>query len=94
VQIGDSYDVVVADVDLESIPWLLAQVPGSRVVLLTSADRADAGLALHLGVFDVVTRPFYVEDVSLSVGCAAAQRRGTLPTSALHLVLKNCEVTR
>jgi DNA-binding response OmpR family regulator len=95
VQTGESYDVVVAGVGLECLPELRARVPGSQVVLLTSAERTDETmLALQMGVFDVVTRPFYVEDVSLSVACAAARARGPLPTNPLHLLLKNCEVTR
>lgn len=95
VQSGDSYDVVVADVDLDSLPALRARVPGAQVVLLVDSARADhAMLALHLGAFDVVARPFYVEDVSLSVACAAARRSGPTPTKPLHLLLKNYEVTR
>jgi hypothetical protein len=46
------------------------------------------------GAFDFVLRPFFVEDISLTVACAAARRQRLGLGSALTHVLPNHQLLR
>lgn len=88
-----NYDVVVVDIRVDIGPLLLARPPTMEIVLLTESDRVDdATAAVYCGAFDFVLRPFYVEDVSLTVACAAARCRGRTLDNALFYVQKNHEL--
>jgi two-component system, NtrC family, response regulator AtoC len=85
-----NYDVVVVDVRTELEPLLLGCPVHTEIVLLTCSERlADANAAVKSGAFDFVLRPFLVEDVSLTVACAAARRRGRTLDGVLFHVQKN-----
>lgn len=72
------FDVIVADARLD-LDELQARWPGSEIVVVTCLEGLDrAAAAVSRGAFDFVMRPFFVEDVSLTVACAAARRRRTL----------------
>ena len=84
-----AYDVVIVDIRTELGPLLLARPSNLQIVLLTGSDRIEeATAAVGCGAFDFVLRPFYVEDVSLTVACAAARRDRALE-SALFYIEKN-----
>jgi DNA-binding NtrC family response regulator len=88
-----SYDVVIVDIRTDIGPLLLACPPHMQIVVLTGSDRLeDATAAVRCGAFDFVLRPFYVEDVSLAVACAAARQRGRTLESALFYIQKNHEL--
>jgi DNA-binding NtrC family response regulator len=95
VERSDHYDVVVADISAAVIPLVKARSPHTEVVVLAPAARVDDALAaVHQGAFDFVLEPFLADDVSLTVACAAAQRRGTAIGSALAFVRKNVDLLR
>jgi DNA-binding NtrC family response regulator len=88
--LGCDYDVVLVDIRTDLGPLLLRRPAHTQIVVLTCSERlADANAAVLCGAFDFVLRPFYVEDVSLTVACAAARRRGRTLDSVLFHVQKN-----
>lgn len=87
------YDVVIADIRAGVAQTMALRRPGTEVVVITSPERVDdARAAITLGAFDFVMRPFYVEDVSLTVACAAARSRGRTPDNSLAFIRKNHEL--
>jgi DNA-binding response OmpR family regulator len=92
VHVGD-YDVVLVDIQTDLGPLLLARPAHTEIVVLTSEEQlADANAAVLCGAFDLVLRPFFVEDVSLTVACAAVPRRARTVESVLFHVQKNYAV--
>jgi DNA-binding NtrC family response regulator len=90
VRLARDYDVVLVDITTDVGPLLLTCPAHTQIVVLTCSERlADANAAVLCGAFDFVLRPFYVEDVSLTVACAAARRCGRTLDSVLFHVQKN-----
>lgn len=91
-----AFDVVIADVRLDLVGVLQARFPWSQIVVLTESCTLDEALAsIKRGAYDYVLRPYYVEDVSLTVACAAANsQRGKLGTldSVFGHVAKTCKM--
>jgi two-component system, NtrC family, sensor kinase len=84
------YDVVVVDIRTDIGPLLLACPEDLQIVVLTGSDRLEEAMAaVRCGAFDLVLRPFYVEDVSLTVACALARGRSSDLESALFYVERN-----
>jgi DNA-binding NtrC family response regulator len=74
---------------------LKARSPATEIVLLAPATGVDQALhAVDQGAFDFVLEPYFPDDVSLTVACAAERRRGTRIGSALAFVRKNAELLR
>lgn len=89
---GD-HDVIVVDIGTDIGPLLLARPPHLQIVVLADSGRVDDAMAaVCCGAFDFVLRPFYVEDVSLTVACAAARCRGRTLDNALFYIQKNHEL--
>jgi len=94
----DPVDVVVLEIELDlevALTGHLARVaPGAAVVLLTPSTYLDEALAAcrRRGAYDLVLRPFDIEDVSLTVACAAASRGERRLDQALAHVRKNHEL--
>lgn len=87
------FDVVIADVRLDIMAAVKARNPATEVVLVTDDKTLDdAVAAVRRGAFDFVLRPFYVEDISLTVACAAARRQRVGLDVALAHVVKNAEL--
>lgn len=92
--LGD-FDVVVADIDLDLLGAIKARAPGTEVIVTTSSKALDEALvAVRQGAFDFVLRPFFVEDISLTVACAAARRLRASLESPLGHVRKNHDLLR
>jgi DNA-binding NtrC family response regulator len=90
------YDVVVVDVDMDLLADLELGRGDFAVVLVASSSGIDEAIsAVRRGAFDYVLRPFYAEDISLTVACAAARRGGgsRLDVPLAH-VRKNHELLR
>lgn len=91
-----AFDVVIVDIRLDLVAALQARFPWSEIVVLTESTSLDEALAaIDRGAYDYVLRPYYVEDVSLTVACAAANReRGKLGSleSVFGHVAKTCEM--
>lgn len=74
-----TYDVVLGRIPGDEIPALKARAPRTELVVMTSLEGlAEAHAAIRLGAFDFVLEPFFLDDVSLTVACASARRRGRL----------------
>jgi DNA-binding NtrC family response regulator len=87
------YDVVIADVRAGIAQTMALRRPGTEVVVIANAEQVDeARAAIRQGAFDFVMRPFFVEDVSLTVACAAARSRGRTLDNSLAFILKNHEL--
>jgi DNA-binding NtrC family response regulator len=87
------YDVVIADIRVGVAETMALRRPGTEVVVITCPERLDeARAAIRQGAFDFVLRPFYVEDVSLTVACAAHRGRGRTLDNTLAFILKNHEL--
>lgn len=92
---ANDFDVVIADIRLGLLAPLKARAPATEVVLVTCARTLDQALvAIHRGAFDYVLRPFFVEDISLTVACAAARRHRVGFGSVLLHVRKNHDLSR
>lgn len=90
-----AYDVIVADVAASVVLRLKARAPSTEIVVLASADGLDDALvAVRQGAFDFVLEPFYADDISLTIACAAAHRHGRSFTSALTYVRRNVDLLR
>ncbi len=88
-----AYDVVVVDIRADLGPLLLARPPHLEIVVLTDSAHVDSAMAaVCCGAFDFVLRPFYVEDVSLTVACAAARCGGRNLDNALFYFQRNHEL--
>ena len=74
-----SYDVVVGRFPCGEVARFKERAPETELVLLTTLERlAEAHAAIREGAFDFVLEPFFLDDVSLTVACASARRRGRL----------------
>jgi two-component system response regulator AtoC len=92
---ASDFDVVLADIRLDLLAALKARAPLTEVVLLTGATSlADAVAAVGRGAFDFVLRPFFIEDISLTVACAAARRQRAGLGSTLTHVRKTRDLLR
>ena len=87
---ANAFDVVVADIRLDLFTILKTRAPATEVVLVTCAKTLDEAIAaVERGAIDFVLRPFFVEEVSLTVACAAARRQRLGLVSPLSHVRKN-----
>jgi DNA-binding NtrC family response regulator len=83
-------DVLIADVTLELVPVFQALRPLTEIVVLASPGHIDEALAaVRQGAFDLVLRPYFIEDVSLTVACAWARRTRQNMTIPLALIPRN-----
>lgn len=83
-------DVVIADLDMELLGPLKRRRPTTEVVVMTASACLDAALAsVRDGAFDFVLKPFFVDEVSLTVACAAARRQRRDLTVPLAFIRKN-----
>jgi DNA-binding NtrC family response regulator len=91
----DRYDVIIVDIGLDLLEAIKAHDAAVEVVVLALPDRANDALRwVQRGAFDFVLRPFFVEDISLTVACAAARRQRLGLGSALTHVLPNHQLLR
>ena len=63
------------------------------VVVASPAQIDDAVAAVRRGAFDFVLRPFYVDDISITVACACARRQRGYDNVLAH-VPKNADLLR
>jgi DNA-binding NtrC family response regulator len=92
---ANDFDVVIADIRLDILSAMKARNPSTEVVLVTDDTTLDdAVAAVRRGAFDFVLRPFYIEDMSLTVACAAARRSRLGLDVPLRHVMKTAEVAR
>lgn len=90
-----TFDVVVADIELDILETVKARSPATEVVLLASGNTLDDALAsVRLGAFDFVLKPLFIDDVSLTVACAAARRHRHDLTMPLGFIRKNHDLLR
>lgn len=83
-------DVLITDVTLELVPMFQALRPLTQIVVLASPGHIDEALAaVRQGAFDLVLRPYFIEDVSLTVACACARRNRHDMTMPLALIPRN-----
>ena len=82
-------DVIVADLSA----GIVECGPRTAVVLLAASNGVDEAVAAcKRGAYDYVLRPFYAEDLSLTVACAVASRSPRRLDRALAHVRKNHEL--
>jgi len=92
---ANDFDVVIADIRLDFHAALKARNPGTEIVLVTDDKTLDdAVAAVRRGAFDFVLRPYYVEDISLTVASAAARRRRLGLESAFGHISRYAELVR
>ena len=92
---ANDFDVIVADIRLDLLRVLKKRWPSTEVVLVTCATTLDDAIAaVRQGAFDFVLRPFYIEDISLTVACAAARRQRVDLTIPIRHIRKNHDFGR
>lgn len=92
---ANDFDVVVADLGLGIIEALQARKSLAELVVLATPARIDDALAsVRRGAFDFVLRPFYIDDISITVACACARRQQLGFDSVLAHVPRNVDLLR
>jgi DNA-binding NtrC family response regulator len=87
---ANDFDVVIADIRLDLLGAMKKRRPSTEVVLVTCATTLDDALAaVRQGAFDFVLRPFFIEDISLTVACAAARRQRVDLTIPIRHIRRN-----
>jgi DNA-binding NtrC family response regulator len=85
-------DIVITEI-ASDIAELIACAPRLAVVLIASTATLDEAVAAcRRGAYDYVLRPFYAEDLSLTVACALASRTERRLDQVLAHVRKNHEL--
>ena len=76
------FDVVVCEIQIPKVSGLdvLREVitlsTDTEIVMMAAhGSRGSVTMALHLGAFDFVRKPFHLDDLSLTVACAVERRR-------------------
>ena len=71
---NEEYDVVILDLKMPGMDWLdtlkvlKKRKPFIEVIILTGHGSVDSAVdGMHLGAFDYVTKPVYVEDLNEKV---------------------------
>lgn len=92
---ANDFDVVVADLRLDLIKPTKCRRPTTEIVVMTGATTLDEAIAaVREGAFDFVLRPFFIEDISLTVACAAARRQRVDLTIPIRHIRKNHDLDR
>ncbi len=87
---ANDFDVVIADLRLDLVRPMKRRRPTTEIVVVTDATSLDEAIAaVRQGAFDFVVRPFFVEDISLTVACAAARRQRVDLTIPIRHIRKN-----
>lgn len=92
---ANDFDVVLADLRLDLIRPVKTRRPTTEIVVMTGETTLDEAIAaVRQGAFDFVLRPFFVEDISLTVACAAARRQRIDLTIPIRHIRKNHDLDR
>ena len=89
-ELTPSYDVVIADLAFDLLAAVHARDPMTELVVLALPyNIEDAVACVRRGAFDFVLCPVSVEDLSVTVACAAARRQRLGLDSVLSHVRPN-----
>ncbi len=98
---GQIYDLVLTDIvppatcGLDFLNKILQIQPGIAVILVTSDVNIEVAVdTLKHGAYDYITKPFNMEELSISISCALEKRRMILENQSYQRTLEEQVASR